>query len=473
MKRITDNQRGAFVVIFAVALLVILGFVALGIEGGRWYLVRAELAKGVDAAALAGARNISNPFVTATTLAEEFGRENFEAGYVGTPQTGAGAVRFTATMVESDKISVTGNVNATATLARLFGIDTIPVAAASVAQKKEVEIMMILDRSGSMAGTKMTALKNAAKSFLAHFQGTQDKDKVGLISFASTVKYEWDLGLNYYTGANLAKIDNMIASGGTNMGSAFDAADGWTDSTTTVSAGNVISSAAGTTPHTGFTDQTGVPGSSRVQQFAVFFSDGQPTCFSGNFRYRGSNFTATACSTDNCRTWETSALWQDLNKPNPGCETATSGSAACGGSSAYLASSPTRVLPLPTGTGQTTQCCTGGSCYSNTIRWYLFDTRPVPGYAAQYCGIPSNRFNGYSGYMCSTARDLATFYAQDLKSKGVKIYVIGLGSSNQIDATYLQSLSSGSGFTYIAPTAADLEGIFNKVAKDIKLRLIY
>ena len=51
MREIIDNQRGAFVVIFAVALLVILGFVALGIEGGRWYLVRAELAKGVDAAA--------------------------------------------------------------------------------------------------------------------------------------------------------------------------------------------------------------------------------------------------------------------------------------------------------------------------------------------------------------------------------------------------------------------------------------
>ena len=34
MRRIMDNQRGAFVVIFALSLLVLLGFVALGIEGG-------------------------------------------------------------------------------------------------------------------------------------------------------------------------------------------------------------------------------------------------------------------------------------------------------------------------------------------------------------------------------------------------------------------------------------------------------
>ena len=127
MRQVVDNQRGAFAVIFAVALFVLLGFVAIGIDAGRWYLVRAELAKGVDSASLAGAKNISNPYVTPTTLAEEFGRENFEAGYVGTPQSGTGTVRFTATMVESDKISVTGNVDATATIARIFGFDrTVP-----------------------------------------------------------------------------------------------------------------------------------------------------------------------------------------------------------------------------------------------------------------------------------------------------------------------------------------------------------
>ena len=67
-KSMIHNQRGAFVVIFAIALMVILGFVALGIEGGRWYLVRAELAKGVDSAALQAAKNISNPFVDPTRL---------------------------------------------------------------------------------------------------------------------------------------------------------------------------------------------------------------------------------------------------------------------------------------------------------------------------------------------------------------------------------------------------------------------
>ena len=56
--RMITDERGVFAVIFALMLLVLLGFMALGVEAGRWYLVRAELSKGVDAAALAAARNI-------------------------------------------------------------------------------------------------------------------------------------------------------------------------------------------------------------------------------------------------------------------------------------------------------------------------------------------------------------------------------------------------------------------------------
>jgi Mg-chelatase subunit ChlD len=430
MNRVIRNQRGAFVVIFAVALLVILGFVALGIEGGRWYLVRAELAKGVDAASLNGAKNISNPYLTATSLAEEFGRENFQAGYVGTPASGAGSVRFTATMVESDKISVTGNVDATATLARIFGFDRIPVAATGVAQKKEVEIMMILDRSGSMAGTKMTALKNAARNFLDFFAQTQDKDKVGLISFATSVSLNRALGTNFVNPMKTA-IDAMTAVGATNAEDALDRADGTG----------------------GFTDQTGVPGSDRIQQFAIFFSDGMPTAFRDRFRNNGtSNIDAVVCATGNCRSWEAKQVY--LGRPD--------------------AETWLTVSPYPAGNGN---AGTAGRCYSSidgamrqSTLWNVFTvTPPVTGYTAGQC----LNDNVLGPYICTQASSMALQHAQALKAKGIKIYTIGLGSSNEIDPAYLRSLSSGDGFSYIAPTSAELEAVFNKIAKDIKLRLVY
>ena len=62
MKEISRNQSGAILVTFAILLVVLLGFTALATEAGRWYLVRTELSKAVDAAAMAGAKNISNPY---------------------------------------------------------------------------------------------------------------------------------------------------------------------------------------------------------------------------------------------------------------------------------------------------------------------------------------------------------------------------------------------------------------------------
>ena len=173
------GNEGAFVVIFALILVVLLGFVALGIEGGA-DPVMAELSKSVDAAALAGATNVTMSY--ATQLAEDLGRENFQAGDIGTPAAGAGKVQFTASVVGTNKVSVTGRVDAMPVLAQLFGVTNIPVVADGIAKKNKVEIMMILDRSGSMSGAKIAALKTAAISFLNNFQTTQNEDKMGLIS---------------------------------------------------------------------------------------------------------------------------------------------------------------------------------------------------------------------------------------------------------------------------------------------------
>ncbi len=352
-------------------------------------------------------------------------------------------------MVESDKISVTGNVNATAILARIFGIDTIPVAATGVAQKKEVEIMMILDRSGSMAGTKMTALKNASKGFLDFFAETQDKDKVGLISFATTAGTnglpDRALGTNFVSPMKTA-INNMTAVGATNAEDAVDMADGTG----------------------GFTDQTGVPGDRRIQQFVVFFSDGMPTALRDQFKYSNSNYDGVVYGQGtsgraNCRTsdYPYMSVADVLTRPN--------------GSGTYSG-----VNPATTGDGKATSgsnrtvCTSGWTRYLNT-KWYLFETTLVPRsgggtWPAEQCSIP---MRDLLPYFCGRARQLALNNAQVLKDKGIKVYVIGLGSSSDIDPAYLRSLSSGTDFTFIAPTSADLEAIFNKIAKDIKLRLVY
>jgi Flp pilus assembly protein TadG len=429
IRRRFSDERGAFMVIFALVLLVLLGFTALGIEAGRWYLVRAELAKGVDAAALAGTKNISNPYVNAKTLAEEFGRENFQSGYLGTPGSGTGEAQFNAQMLQSNRVSVTGNVHAKAILAKLFGIDTIPISAMSVAEKKDVEIMMILDRTGSMAGTKFADLQKAAKGFLDYYEDTQDRDRMGLISYNYNVTVNFPMG-NNFVGPMRAAISSMTAIGGTNMEDAFDQADG----------------------PKGFTDQTGIPAGQQRQQFVVFFSDGQPTAMRGKFRRDGKDYDAVVVHTGNCKSWESYTTYKVVG---PLHDPLTGGDLS--------------IQPLPTGDGKS---LAGSACGAATTKWYMFEKYPVTGYSAEACDIPHSALSGGTGYFCSTARQMTLEHAKELKDKGIKIYVIGLGTTTSINPDFLKELSSGVDYTYITPTSSELEAIFKKIAKEIKLRLV-
>jgi Flp pilus assembly protein TadG len=440
MRRRFSDERGAFMVIFALMLLVLLGFTALGIEAGRWYLVRAELAKGVDAAALAGAKNISNPNVNPNTLADEFGRENFQSGYIGTPGSGAGEVRFNATLVGSDKVHVRGDVNATAILAQLFGVTTIPVSAESVAQKNDVEIVMILDRSGSMQGQKIIDLKTAAKNFLSYFTTTQSKDRVGLVSYGYTVSVDFPLGNNFVAPMESA-IDKLIAFGATNMEDAFEQTGG----------------------PKGLPDQsTFPPGSPTRKQFIVFFSDGMPTALRDKFKYNGTDYDAVICAgPGNCRSWEYASMdvRSYLYKPNVIINNYTDQESLA---NRYGYSADT------TGDGKSAGA---SACGKLTTKWYLFEKNPVPGYGPEACS-PSIPNGPLVKYFCETARQLALDNAQILKNRGVKIYVVGLGTEQQLDKDFLKALSSGDGYTYITPNSSELEAIFSRIAKEIKLRLV-
>jgi hypothetical protein len=355
---------------------------------------------------------------------------------------------------------VTGNVDATATLARIFGFDRIPVAAAGMAQKKKVEIMMILDRSGSMndpAGSwgstsKMQALQTASASFVDYFKNTQVDDKMGLISFATTAGIngvpDLALGNNFVTSMKTS-IGNMNATGATNTEDAIDQTDG----------------------PGGFSDQTGVPGSNRIQQFVVFFSDGMPTAlrdkfkfhdnsYNGNQDYDGVVYGVGSPGHANCRTSDYSSMsvYNRLHKPT-------------GTNNFYTYSGGNYVDPSTTGDGKgATSLCKSGrppAAYANT-KWYLFPNYPVPGYGPEQCSIPMNVL---LPYFCRTAKQLALDNAQVLKNKYIKIYAVG--PQGQVDQDFLEDLSSGAGYWFIYDgTPGDLQAVFQKIAKDIKLRLV-
>jgi Flp pilus assembly protein TadG len=436
MKRTRQEESGNVMVAFALFLFVLLGFCGLGMEAGRWYMVRAELSKSADAGALVAAKNISNPAFPRTSdvenLAEEFAAANFPSGYLGTPGSGApGTVEFKATVDPSGsgKVQVDGNVSATAILAGLFGAGLVPTSTVGVAQKKEVEIMLVLDRSGSMGmghPVPMDQLKAAASSFVDFFETTQETDKMGLISFSTAVTLDRPLGTDYVTDMKHA-ISHMSASDYTNTEDALDRADG----------------------PGGFTDQTHVSGDRRVQQFLIFFSDGQPTAFRGRFRFRGADYDAVAVGATVSNTGDCNP---DTYPPNGNLYHPVTGATL----------TPTT---RPTGDGTTTRVRCGGGSAVYTTRWYIFDTMPVPGYGATEACIPNHPLGEQ---FCYIANQLALDHAAELKARHIIIYTIGLGN---IDAPFMQAIANPNLY-YRAPDATQLRAIFQRVAQEIKLRLV-
>ena len=431
-RKFLNKQSGGVLTTFAVLLVVLLGFIALGTEAGTWYLVRSELSKSVDAAALAGAKNISNPYLDVASFAEEVGYENFSLGQLGTPGSGEGAAAFTATIEGSDKVRVLGRVYARSFLARLFGIEHVTTRSSGVAQKKEVEIMMVLDKSGSMTGNPIADLKEAALSFLSFFEDTQDRDKMGLISFATGMTVDPALS-TYFVSDMTTQINAMQAQTGkrqfTNAENAIDSSDNEGDG--------------------GFTDQSGIPGDLRLQQFLVFFTDGNPNAFRDIFRYQGSNYDAVAYTEGQWGSCTGNICGSDHYLCHP------------------LTGDSINMPALPTGDGRRTgSVCAGGY----TTRWQVFLEYPVPGFGPESCRIPVNRLR--PTWFQNVARQKAIHHAQELKDKNIKIYTIGLGDDDQINRTFLSQIATGPAFEYYAPNSAELQAIFNAVAKDIKLRLV-
>jgi hypothetical protein len=331
--------------------------------------------------------------------------------------------------------------------------------------------MMVLDRSGSMAGSPLTNLKDAARGFLEYYKDTQDKDKVGLVSFATGVRVDFpkatpnevatnpDLWKNFFTPINTA-INSLSAIGATNIEDALSQAGAY------------------------FTDQTLVTPANRKQQYIVFFTDGRPTAFRTTFvRDNSTPYPAVVCVTGNCDSSSDSMYLGEGANPKHG-------GLGYPGTETWYSTSTLRQDPTGDGKPTSTTVCkdTKNKAYINT-KWGSFSTYPVSGLGAEaypaYCGMgdadynadisePSgvsnhSRLNGQNGYICTTARQMAIDHVSALKARFVKIYAIGLGNA---DSTFLSTVASGPDYVEIAPSSSELEAIFRKIAKDIKLRLV-
>ena len=228
---INPSRRGVALILMVMCILVVAGFVGLAIDGGIMYMLKARLSQAVDAGALAGARSlsrgadVSTQAQSATTTATNFFKSNFPNGYWGATVPAPTVVVTEDNTYKSRSVSVTSTVTAPLYFLRLLGQTTANLSATAQATRRDVNIMLVIDRSSSMAANGAIAPTiTAAQSFVNLF--APGRDIMGMVVFGGDYSlYAPTTNFGSTSSTPLVgEIAKITSSGNTNTATALWAA---------------------------------------------------------------------------------------------------------------------------------------------------------------------------------------------------------------------------------------------------------
>jgi Flp pilus assembly protein TadG len=169
----------------AAIMTVLLLFSGLAVDGGRAYVVKAQLTKAADGAALAAARNLNggDPQGEATRIF----KANFPTGYMGTSSVGDPTFSLTTDAATGVNIvTVTGSATLPTTFMSLAQFQQVTVSSSAQATRRMVDLSLVLDVSSSI-GSKWPTVRDAARTFINSFDGAHDRLALLTFSDGSTV----------------------------------------------------------------------------------------------------------------------------------------------------------------------------------------------------------------------------------------------------------------------------------------------
>ncbi|WP_428698732.1 pilus assembly protein TadG-related protein [Stappia sp.] len=194
-----QDRRGAILPFLAIVIIVIIVAAGSGLDFGRAINQRQAIARGLDAAMLAVARELSVRNMSSGEI-KAYLDSNYEA-YFGANAEGSGIKGATVVIdapkinTETRKIEVSASSRVPTYFIHLagFGPDALNVSvSAQAVYPKSVEAALVLDVTGSMGGSKIQALRTAAATFVNTLVppdavATNEKVKIAVVPYATGV----------------------------------------------------------------------------------------------------------------------------------------------------------------------------------------------------------------------------------------------------------------------------------------------
>ncbi|WP_111733690.1 TadE/TadG family type IV pilus assembly protein [Roseovarius amoyensis] len=192
--RFARDEEGSGIILTLFIFMFMLVMAGLGIDTMRQEMERTRLQATLDAAVLAGAgAPVGTEVTEIKAIVEDYFEKSDMASYLHEINTdGEGEDEGDiVTSLNHTRVYAEASMNIDTYLMKLSGVDTLGAAGAAAAEVRtpKLEVSLVLDVSGSMAGTKLTKLQSAARSFVTTIlNGSDPGDTViSVVPFAWTV----------------------------------------------------------------------------------------------------------------------------------------------------------------------------------------------------------------------------------------------------------------------------------------------
>jgi Flp pilus assembly protein TadG len=274
------DRRGIAVFLTVAMSVAIFPMAGLGLDAAILYVVKTQLSSAADAAALAAARSLSRgvDFNTQKAAAQQTSQDYFRANFpLGYFMSTSSSVNTDVTLLGNNTRVVTTTATAQVPLFFMRMLPNAPpsgtINVSAVANRRDSNVVLVLDRSYSMKQSSSCApMTAAAAGFVDKF--AEQRDYLGLVTFASSSYYmDYPIATNFKSSSpTLGSIINSINcdAGATNSAQGL-----WNGYTALANLNQ--------------------PGALNV---IVFFTDGDPTAFPGTFNIKATS----SCTNKGSRT---------------------------------------------------------------------------------------------------------------------------------------------------------------------------
>ncbi len=183
-RRFLADDSGASLPLTAAVLIPLMGFIGLGTDAARGYLVKARLGDALDAAVLAGAHVMD--LADLQDEIQKYFEANFPPGYMGAMVTLHEAV---LSGEDDEIINISASAEMGTTFMRLFGFNTLDIGTATEVTRQTVsmDVALSIDMSGSMGwsdgsgSTRIAAARTAAHTLVEILYGNNTTNNLLLL----------------------------------------------------------------------------------------------------------------------------------------------------------------------------------------------------------------------------------------------------------------------------------------------------